>query len=61
MSNLKFPIDALKLTHTIISTGNPKSAEGIRSKVNQMDGMLRAIRILGEYKHADEKEERKRK
>ena len=60
MSNLKFPIDALKLTLTIISTGNPTSAEGLKSKVNQMDGMQRAIRILGEYKHSDEREERKK-
>ena len=60
MSNLKFPIDALKLTLTIISTGNPMSAKGIKSKVNQMDGMKRAITILGEYKHQDEREERKK-
>lgn len=60
MSNLNYAINALKLTLTIISTGNPRSAKGRKSKVNQMDGMQRAIRILGEYKHADEREERKK-
>ena len=60
MSNLKFPIEALKLTLTIISSGNPMSTEGLKSKVNQMDGMQRAITILGEYKHQDEREERKK-
>ena len=57
MSNLKFPIEALKLTLTIISTGNPRSAKGKKSKVNQMDGMQRAISILRVEKRKDEKEE----
>lgn len=54
MSNLKFPIEALKLTLTIISTGNPASAKGLESKANQMDGMRRAINILKDEKYKDE-------
>lgn len=59
MSNLKFPIEALKLTLTIISTGNPRSAKGRKSKVNQMDGMQRAINILRDEKMGDEVKERR--
>ncbi|MCK4792093.1 MAG: hypothetical protein KAV87_50660 [Desulfobacteraceae bacterium] len=61
MSNLKFPIDALKLTLTIISSGNPTSAKGLTSKANQADGMNRAISILRGEKRKDEIKEREKR
>jgi hypothetical protein len=60
MSNLEFPIRALQATLSIISAGRPKSAKDFTEKGNQLIGIDRAIKILGEYKHSDEREERKK-
>ena len=60
MSNLDWAIGALKITLTVISKRHPRSTEELTKKANQVDGVNRAIAILGEYKHQDEREERKK-
>ena len=60
MSNLDFAIGALKATLSIISSSRPASAKQLTEKGNALIGVSRAITILGEYKHQDEREERKK-
>ena len=60
MSNLDYPIALLEDEGTKFSTALQLSGVNQIQRTHQLDGIRRAIIILGEYKHSDEREERKK-
>ena len=60
MSNLDYPISVLEEAGSRISYVLQVTGVNQIQRTNQLDGIRRAIIILGEYKHQDEREERKK-
>ena len=60
MSNLKYPIYLLIIKLSKLSQSDPILAKEMTNKAEKLNGLNRAICILKEYKHQDEREERKK-
>lgn len=60
MSNLDQPISLLVAEGGKITTSSTPPGKAHVKQMNKLIGINRAIRILGEYKHRDEREERKK-
>jgi hypothetical protein len=56
MSNLDYPISILVAEGGKITTTPTSPGKAHVKQMNKLIGINRAIRILGEYKHADERE-----
>ena len=60
MSDLDYPISVLIAERKEIASSLQRHGDDITKKRELLDGIKRAVIILGEYKHQDEREERKK-